>query len=77
MRRKRKKKGGKRHSRYLDVAAWCSGSKTVFMSFCEAHFCFSPSGKGDGKAEDPVPAGEAARSWGCRNGAADDQRQQR
>lgn len=37
--------------------------------------CVCSSGKRDGKAKDPVSAGEAARSWGGRDGPADEQRQ--
>ena len=79
MRRKRKRKGKKRLLRYaakqekisithklsLDCKEFQTGTiKYVLMvlSRCVIVCCFS--GKGDGKAEDPVPAGAAACPWG-------------
>lgn len=75
MRRKRKRKGKRRHLRYCIL--YCIG---LGGSGCQAgkNIVFAVlvfSGKGDGKAEDLVSAGEAARSRCSRDGAANDQRQ--
>lgn len=58
----------------FEVLCSCTISQRVLkmVNNC-ARVRLSPSGKGDGKAEDPVPAGEAARSRSSWNGAADDQ----
>lgn len=80
MRRKRKRKGKKRLLRYAakqesisithNLSPGCkefrAGTiKYVLMvsSVCVIVCCFS--GKRDGKAEDPVPAGTTACPWGC------------
>lgn len=80
VRKKRTKKGKKKPLRYFWLLSGLKKKKIFFFFPTAVRTLWRRSlliGKGNGEAEDAVSAGAASRPRGCRDGATDDQRQQR